>query len=53
MPRLKGRGRGNLLVKVAVRTPTNLNESQKQLLQELGRAVDQEPRPLRKEEWPS
>jgi len=52
MPRLKGRGRGNLLVRVAVRTPTNLNESQKQLLQELGRAVDQEPRPLRREEWP-
>ncbi|HYA21799.1 MAG TPA: DnaJ C-terminal domain-containing protein, partial [Thermoproteota archaeon] len=51
MPRLKGRGRGNLIVKVAVRTPTNLNESQKQLLKELGQAVDQEPRPLRREEW--
>ena len=52
MPRLKGRGRGNLLVKVAVRTPTSLSERQKQLLQELGQTVDQEPRPLRREEWP-
>ena len=52
MPRLNGRGRGNLLVKVAVRTPTSLSERQKQLLQELGQTVDQEPRPLRREEWP-
>jgi molecular chaperone DnaJ len=34
-PRLRGRGRGDHLVKVIVKTPTNLTRRQKKLLREL------------------
>jgi len=51
MPRLRGRGRGNLVVKVVVRTPTNLTDQQKRLLQDLGRTLDREPKPLGRDEW--
>jgi molecular chaperone DnaJ len=37
MPRLGGKGRGNLLVVVEVRTPTDLTAKQKELLQELAK----------------
>jgi molecular chaperone DnaJ len=37
MPRLEGRGRGNLFVVVEVRTPTDLTPRQRELLEELGR----------------
>ncbi|MCX8175282.1 MAG: molecular chaperone DnaJ [Candidatus Micrarchaeota archaeon] len=36
MPRLRGRGKGDQLVRVIVRTPTNLSEKQKRALSELG-----------------
>jgi len=36
MPRLHGGGKGDQLVAVVVRTPTNLSEKQKKLLSELG-----------------
>jgi len=36
MPRLRGRGKGDQLVRVIVRTPTNLSEKQRKLLSELG-----------------
>jgi molecular chaperone DnaJ len=36
VPYLRGSGRGDLLVKVNVQTPTNLNEEQKRLLRQLG-----------------
>lgn len=51
MPRLKGRGRGNLIVRIVVRTPVNLTGEQKKLFQELGSAIDEEPKPLRTNEW--
>jgi len=51
MPKLNARGRGNLLVKVVLRTPKNLADHQKQLLRELSNTIDQEPKPLRREEW--
>lgn len=36
IPRLKGFGRGDLLVEVVVKTPKNLSHSQKKILKELG-----------------
>ena len=36
MPRVHGRGKGDQLVRVIVRTPTNLSEKQKKLLSDLG-----------------
>lgn len=36
VPRLNGRGRGNHLVEVIVKTPTGLNRKQKETLKELG-----------------
>lgn len=36
MPRLKGKGKGDQLVRVIVRTPTNLTEKQKKALLEFG-----------------
>ena len=51
MPKLRGRGRGNLVVKIVVRTPVNLTGEQKKLLEELSQAVDEEPQPMRTEEW--
>jgi molecular chaperone DnaJ len=36
MPRLEGKGKGDLYVMVEVRTPTKLNARQKQLLKEFG-----------------
>lgn len=37
VPYLRGSGRGDLMVKVTVQIPTNLNEEQKRLLRELAR----------------
>lgn len=51
MPKLNGRGRGDLLVKIVVRTPTNLSRQQEALLRELAKTLDQEVKPLRREEW--
>lgn len=36
VPKLQGRGRGDHLVKVIVKTPTSLNKQQRKLLEELG-----------------
>jgi len=36
VPRLRGRGRGDHLVEVIVKTPTGLSRKQKELLKELG-----------------
>jgi molecular chaperone DnaJ len=36
VPKLNGRGRGDHLVKVIVKTPTNLSRKQKKALEELG-----------------
>jgi molecular chaperone DnaJ len=52
MPRLKGRGRGNMIVRIVVRTPSGLTSEQRRLLEELGRTIDREPQPLRVDEWP-
>jgi molecular chaperone DnaJ len=51
MPKLNGKGRGDLLVKVVVRTPTNINKQQEMLLRELAKTLDQEVKPMRREEW--
>jgi len=51
MPRLRGRGRGNLIVRIVVRTPVNITAEQRKLLEELGRTVDEEPQPMRTDEW--
>ncbi len=51
LPRLNGRGRGNLLVKVKVRTPTNLSDRQKSLIRELSSTIDQQPKPNKRDEW--
>jgi molecular chaperone DnaJ len=45
VPRLRRNGRGDLLVTVLVRTPVNLTEKQKTLLQELGKTLGQEVTP--------
>ena len=36
MPHVRGKGRGDQLVRVVVRTPTNLNEKQRKALEQLG-----------------
>lgn len=36
VPRLQGRGRGDHLVEISIKTPTNLSRKQKKLLEELG-----------------
>jgi molecular chaperone DnaJ len=46
MPRLGGRGAGDLMVEVVVRTPTGLTERGKQLLQELNKEIREDNRPL-------
>ena len=37
MPRLRSKGRGDMLVRISVRVPTKLDESQKEVLRELGK----------------
>jgi curved DNA-binding protein len=44
MPRLKGGGHGDLLVKLQVVTPTGLGERERQLLKELGSLINENPR---------
>lgn len=44
MPRLKGQGHGDLLVKLQVLTPTQLSDRERQLLQELGSLSKENPR---------
>jgi molecular chaperone DnaJ len=39
MPRLRGNGRGDLHVQVAVKTPTRLTSEQKELLRQLGKTM--------------
>ena len=39
MPSLRGRGRGDLIVTVVVRTPVNLTPKQRELLQELAKTL--------------
>ncbi|MEM2921173.1 MAG: molecular chaperone DnaJ [Candidatus Bathyarchaeia archaeon] len=51
MPKLNGKGKGDLLVNVMVKTPTNLNKQQETLLRELAKTLDQEVKPMRREEW--
>lgn len=41
MPRLRGYGRGDELVRVNIRTPTNLTEKQKELLRQLAAEFDE------------
>ena len=45
IPYLRRNGRGDMLVTVFVRTPTNLTEEQRELLRELGRTLGKEPIP--------
>jgi len=47
MPRLGGRGNGDLMVEVIVRTPTNLTERGRQLIQELSKEISEDNRPIR------
>lgn len=47
MPKLHGRGRGDLMVKVRVRVPEHLNARQTQLLEEFGRALHDGEKPAR------
>lgn len=42
VPRLRAAGRGDLIVQVIVDTPTRLDEEQRQLLQQLAKARDEE-----------
>ncbi|MGQ9597351.1 MAG: molecular chaperone DnaJ [Thermoproteota archaeon] len=51
MPKLNGKGRGDLVVKIVVKTPTNLSRQQETLLRELAKTLDQEATPMRREEW--
>lgn len=39
IPRLRGYGRGDHIVKIEVVTPTNLNEKQKEILREFGKTI--------------
>jgi len=41
VPRLRGRGRGDLVVQVMVETPTNLDARQRELLEELARLEEE------------
>jgi molecular chaperone DnaJ len=45
VPYLRHNGRGDLLVTIQVRTPVNLTEEQKRLLQELGKTLGKEVTP--------
>jgi len=47
IPRLEGRGTGDLLVEVVVRTPANLSEGAKRLLRELSQYFREGNEPLR------
>jgi len=51
IPRLNKGGRGNLVVKIVVRTPSNLTERQKQAIRELAGAETKEPKLLDRNEW--
>jgi molecular chaperone DnaJ len=46
MPNLRGRGRGDLFIRVVVETPTKLNERQRDLLEEFARIAGDEVYPL-------
>lgn len=47
MPRLRGKGRGDLLVRVFVWTPTELSSAQRQALARLAEVEERPPRPER------
>ncbi len=47
VPHLRRDGRGDQIVTIQVLTPTNLNESQRELLTELGKTLDREVVPQR------
>lgn len=48
VPRLRGHGRGNLLVQVAVKTPTRLNRRQEELLREFAHVSGEDEDTLKK-----
>ena len=48
MPRLEGRGSGDLIVRASVEVPTHLNTEQKKKLQEFAELCDENTTPLRK-----
>jgi len=47
-PNIHGQGRGDLLVRIFVETPTNLTEQQKQMLREFGKLEQPNNQPQRK-----
>ena len=51
MPRLKGYGRGDQIVQVRVRTPTELTKRQEELLRELAEISGEEVAPRKKGFW--
>lgn len=51
MPRLKGYGRGDQIVQVKVRTPTELTKRQEELLRELAEISGEEVAPKKKGFW--
>lgn len=51
VPHLRRNGRGDLIVTIQVRTPTNLDEHQRQLLLELGETLDGEVVPQREKSF--
>ncbi len=48
MPSLRGRGKGDILARVVVETPSKLNERQRELLEEFARISGEEVHPLTK-----
>lgn len=48
MPNLRGRGRGDLFIRIVIETPTKLNERQRELLEEFARVSGEEGHPITK-----
>ncbi len=51
MPRLRGRGRGDLLVEVDVDVPEKLSREEEDLLREFAQARGEDPAPPKRRPW--